>query len=159
MTLAYFEFKGTSLLGGSIQIPLTLSHVNWLAVLVSAFAAFMIAGAWYQALFGQAWAKAQGWSPERIEEIKKSMNPAKFFGGMVISYLVLATILAVLITSFTDSGIVAGIVIAKAVWLATAAITFTHQLASGRHFNAWLIDVSCEFVYFIIMGAIIGAWR
>lgn len=158
MTLAFYEAINISL--AELRFgPISLSKVNWLAVLVSTFAAFMVAGTWYQALFGQTWTKAQGWCEARIEEIKKQMNPAKFFGGMIVSYLVVATIIAALVTSFSDSGIIAGVIIAKAVWLAVAAVTFTHHLASGRHINAWLIDAGCELVYLLIMGAIIGAWR
>ena len=75
---------------------INLSEINWLAVIVSCLVAFFIGGIWYSALFTNAWTKAQGWSEQKVAELKAKMSPPKFFGGMIASYMVLAFALAVL---------------------------------------------------------------
>ena len=138
---------------------LELSEIHWPAVIAAALVAFFIAGAWYQALFRQAWVDAQGWSPEKVAELQARMNPARFFGGMIVSYLLLAFALAALASAADVENLTQGLCLAGLAWVITACVTFTHQLASGRHVNAWLVDTGCELVYLLAMGAIIGTWR
>jgi hypothetical protein len=102
--------------------------------------------------------RAQGWSPERLAELKAKMSPATFFPGMLISYFVLALILDLMILSQPEHTIHYGMHAGMLLWVAVAAITFTHQIASGRTIVAYLVDASCELVYLIAMGAILGAW-
>lgn len=141
-------------------MSIELHEINYLAVLVAALVAFMVGGLWYGALFGDAWAKAQGWSSDQIEKIKAQMSPAKFFSGMIISYLVLALMFAVLFEAFDVTTPLDGAIIGFLLWLGpSAAVGFTGHLASNRQLAAFLIDQGCQFVYFILMGAIIGWWQ
>ena len=136
-----------------------LNEINWLAVLVSAIAAFMLGGLWYGPLFSKAWIKAQGWSDEKVAQLKANMSPPKFFGGMLVSYTVMATALALIASAADVNTLTKGLCLGSLAWVIAACVTFTHQLASGRHINAYLIDSSCEFVYLLMMGTIIGAWH
>ena len=140
-------------------MSINLNEINYLAVFVAALAALFIGGLWYGPLFSQAWIQAQGWSAEKVAHMKANLSPARFFGGMIASYLVLAFILAALASAANVESVVQGIFVAGAVWLATAAVTFTHFIASDKQLPAYLIDTSCELVYFLLMGAIIGGWR
>ncbi|MCI0365330.1 MAG: DUF1761 domain-containing protein [Phycisphaerales bacterium] len=135
------------------------NQINWLAVIAAALAAFVIAGIWYSALFATAWTKAQGWTDDQAAAIKARMVPAKFFGGMIASYLVLAFAIAVLASKFQIETLGGGVGLGLFVWLAIAAVTMTHHLASGRVIAAYLIDAACELIYVPVMGLIIGAWR
>ena len=81
-------------------MTLRLCEVNYLAVLVAGLAAFFLGGLWYTAIFGKLWIKLQGYTDEQIKEMKAKMSPPKFFGGMILSYLVVAFVVAVLVTSF-----------------------------------------------------------
>jgi hypothetical protein len=136
-----------------------LNEINWLAVIVAALAAFLVGGIWYSALFGKVWAKAQGWTDEQVAAIKAQMSPPKFFGGMIVSYVVLALVLAVLVVKIDVTSALGGALLGGLVWLAVAAVTFTHHLASGKIINAFLIDAGCELIYLPVMGAIISIWR
>jgi hypothetical protein len=138
---------------------LPFHSVNWLAVIVSALLAFMLGGLWYGPLFSKPWIKAQGWSEQRIEELKSQMNPAKFFGGMIVSYLVLATVMALMLARSEQVSLMTGIHTALLIWVAVACITMTHQLASGRTFIAYVIDAGCQLIYLLAMGAILALWR
>lgn len=136
-----------------------LGEINWLAVIVSGLVAFFIGGLWYSALFGNAWTKAQGWSAERIAEIKATVSPPKFFGGMIVACQVLAFAMALIATKLETTNAMGGASLAAAIWLAVAAVLFTVHLASNKALAAFLIDAGCALVYMLIMGAIIGAWR
>jgi hypothetical protein len=140
-------------------VGLHFESINWLAVAASAIAAFMVGGLWYGPLFSKPWVRAQGWSAQRLEELKKQTNPAKFFGGMLVSYFVLATVMAIGVAGYEHPNIHVGAHVGLLTWVAVAAVTMTHQLASGRTIVAYLIDTSCELVYLVVMGAIIGAWH
>jgi len=43
--------------------------------------------------------------------------------------------------------------------VAIAAVSFTNFLPTNKKIAVYLIDVSCELVYLLVMGAIIGAWK
>lgn len=60
--------------------------VNWMAAVAAAVAAFVLGGAWYSpALFGSAWMRASGITPERAA----TANMAKVFGVAFVWTLLL----------------------------------------------------------------------
>jgi hypothetical protein len=140
-------------------MPFDLASINYLAVLVSGLAAFFVGGLWYQALFGKLWVKLHGYSPEQIKAMQAQMSPLKFFGGMIASYIVLGFALALLLSGMKEQSVAVGVGTGFVLWVAVAAVTMTGHLASVKAIGLYLIDVSCELVYLLIMGAILGAWR
>ena len=135
------------------------AQINWLAVIVAAVATFLLGGAWYSALFQKVWIKSQNLTDEQLARMKADMNPAKFFGGMVISYLVLAVVMAILVASFDVRSVKSGALLGLLIWVAVAAVHMTGHLASNKSIAAFLIDTLFQFVYLIGMGAILAAWR
>jgi len=137
-----------------------MNEINYLAVLVAALATFMLAGLWYSALFGKLWARLQGFSDAQVAELKAKMSPPKFFGGMIASYFVLALVMAALVAAFNITTALGGAGLGMLLWLGpAAAIGMTGHLATGKPIGAYLIDVSFQFIYLVMMGAIIAAWR
>ena len=137
-----------------------LNQINWWAVLVAALATFFLGAVWYSAVFGKTWVRMQGWSEEQAKQIQANMNPAVFFGGMLVSYLILAVVVAVLVTSLDLRTVAAGALLGFLLWLGVAAaIHMTGHLASNKPIGAFLIDTGFQFVYLIGMGAILAAWR
>ena len=134
-------------------------QINWLAVLVAAVATFLLGGLWYSALFQKVWIKSQNLTDEQMARMKADMNPAKFFGGMVVAYLVLAVVMAILVANLQVQSVAAGALLGLLVWLAVAAVQLTGHLASNRSVPAFLVDASFELIYLIGMGAILAAWR
>jgi hypothetical protein len=140
-------------------MPFSGSEVNYWTVLVAGLAAFMVGGVWYTGLLGKLWVKLHGYSPEKVKEMQAKMSPPKFFGGMILSYLVLAVVLAILMTGMKEQGALAGAALGFLVWLAVAAVGMTAHIASDKVIGLYCIDIGCELVYLIIMGALLGAWR
>ena len=88
------------------------------------------------------------------------MKPARFFGGMVVSYLVLAVVMAILLTGFSQPTALTGVALGALLWLGPAsAIGMTAHLASDKPIGIYLIDVGCQLVYLLLMGVLLGAWR
>ena len=137
-----------------------LGAVNWLAVIVSGVAAFVLGGLWYSVLFGKLWIRAYGWSDEKAAEMKAKMSPAKFLGGMILSYTVLAAIVAILIGVVKPNGAAGGATFGAILWAGpAAAITYTGHLAADRRFAGYVIDAAFQLVALLTQGAILGAWR
>ena len=141
-------------------MPFKLAEVNYLAVLVAGFVAFLVGGAWYTALFGKLWVKLHGYSEEKVKQMRANMKPARFFGGMVVSYLVLAVVMAILLTGFSQPTALTGVALGALLWLGPAStIGMTAHLASDKPIGIYLIDVGCQLVYLLLMGVLLGAWR
>ena len=135
-----------------------LFEVNFLAVVVAAFAAMALGAVWYGPLLGKAWMSAHGYTPERLEEMKKGMGKA--YGLSFVCYLVMAAVLAYLLAWIGAVNVWTGAWIAFVCWLGFAAtIGLTAHLFSDRRPATYFIDVAYQLVYMLAMGAILGAWR
>ena len=135
-----------------------LTEVNFLAVVAAALAPMVIGGIWYGPLFGKLWMSAHGYTPERLEEMKKGMGKA--YGLSFVCYLVMATVLAILIGWLGAANVWTGLCFAFYCWLGFAATTgMTAHLFSDRKLSAYVIDVAYQLVYILAMGGILGAWR
>jgi hypothetical protein len=145
---------------GTNAMPFKFDKINWLAVLVAGLVAFLVGGVWYTALFGQLWIDLQGFSPDQVQEMQARMPPPLFFGGMFVCYLLLAFILALLLTGFDRPTATTGAVLGLLVWLGpAAAIAMTGHLAGGKPIGLYLIDTGCQLVYLVLIGALLGGWR
>lgn len=141
-------------------MTIQLSAINYLAVVVAGFLAFMLGGLWYQALFGKLWLRLHGFSEEKVKEMQAKRPPTVFFSGMIACYLVVSFVMAILITSLSVTSALDGAVLGALVWLGpAAAIGMTGHLASDKDLGIYLIDVSFQLVFLLMMGAILGAWR
>jgi len=140
-------------------MPMALPHVNYLAVLVAAIATFLLGGLWYSPLlFAKAWVKAHGYTVERVKEMQKGAGKA--YGGSVVAYLVMAFVLAVLLSYCGASSWQEGAWIGFLCWLGFAAtIGFTANLFSEKSLTTYLIDAGYQLVYLILMGVILAIWK
>lgn len=131
-------------------------NVNPYAVLAAAVSMFVLGGLWYSpALFARAWQQAAGVSDEQV----KSGSPAKIFGLAFVFSLVMAANLAMFLADpKTD-----------AAWGATAGflagfgwVTLSIGILSLFERRPWkyvAINGGYLTISFVIMGAILGAWR
>jgi hypothetical protein len=142
-----------------MTMPFRFADVNYLAVLVAGLIAFVVGAVWYTALFGKVWIRLQGFSDEKVKEMKANMSPVKFFGGMLLSYLVLAWVIAIILTGLPETEARTGATLGFFVWLGVAAIGVTNHLPSGKRPGVYLIDTGCQLVYLVLMGLLLGAWR
>jgi len=129
--------------------------LNWLAVIVAALSTFILGGVWYSPLmFGRAWMEVAGIT----EEMAKKANPAKLYGGAFILTLISAVNLGMFLGPQSDLtfGITAGAAVGIG-WVATSfGIVYLFEQRPRLH---WFINASYLVVAFIVMGAILGAWK
>lgn len=141
------------------MITFEFARPNWLGIAVVAFVAFMLGGAWYTALFGKIWVRLQGWSEAEVKERQAKMSPAKFFGGMLICYFIVAFGVDALIQMSGMQVALQGALLGFILWLIVTAVRMTDHLASGKHLGLYLIDSAFQLIFLVGMGATLGGWK
>jgi Protein of unknown function (DUF1761) len=130
------------------------ADLNWVAVLVSALAGFVIGGLWYGPLFQKPWMQLSGMTKEKGAQASMPLT----FGGAYVLNAIGATGIALLLGD--HGGWAAG--------LHTGAFAGFFFMATGlgviylfeqRPLRLWLINAAYQVVNFAAMGAILGAWR
>lgn len=123
------------------------------AILVAAVSTFIIGGLWYGVLFRQAWMAANSFTEDQVKG-----GEARIFSIALVLALVMAANLAAFLgkpdTTMTW-GATAGAL--TGVWIVGAIATVA--LFERRPFGYIAINGGYWMVSFIVMGAIIGAWR
>jgi hypothetical protein len=138
-----------------MNLLVSISNVNYLAVLVSGVAAMAIGYLWYSPLlFANTWMKENGFT----EESMKGRNPAV---PMLVSFLLMLVIAFVMAIFFSGPpdflwGLAIG-ALAGIGWIA-ASIGVLY-LFEAKSMKLFLINAGYNVVTFIVMGGIIGAWK
>lgn len=132
------------------------STINYFAVLAAALSTFVLGGLWYSPLLlGKAWMLANGFTDADLQTFSK----ARMFGWSFLFSLVMALNLAMFLAGPTTNvtwGMAAG-GLAGLGWVAMAiAIVGVFENRSWKYIA---INGGYMTVAFVIMGAIIGAWR
>jgi hypothetical protein len=132
------------------------SSINYLAVLAAAVSTFVLGGLWYSPLlFGKAWMRANSFTDADLQTFSK----ARMFGWSFFFALVMALNLAMFLAGPTTNvtwGLAAG-GLAGFGWVAMAIAII--GVFENRSWTYILINGGYMTVAFVIMGAIIGAWR
>src|SRR6266702_4277817 len=117
------------------------ANINILAVLVAAVLTFVLGAVWYSpVLFAKQWMAAQGYTPEKLEEMKRR-GVTRAYAVSVLCYLVTAYVMA-LLASYTNSTTLAqGLWLGFLSWLGFAAtVGLTANMFSEKPIAAWLLD-------------------
>jgi hypothetical protein len=132
-----------------------LDSLNYFAVLVAAGSTFLIGGLWYSPLlFERAWMKANRLSKSDLA----GGSQARIFGGAFVCAVVMALNLAMFLDAPDTTiawGATAGAL--AAIWVALGIATVA--LFERRPLAYTLVNGGYWFVSFVVMGAILGAWR
>ena len=133
-----------------------LPHVNYLAVLVSAVAIFILGGLWYsKALFAKKWTALMG-----ITEAKPSAPMPVLLVQAFICSVLISWIMAIIINHFPPYNAQHGAMAGAVCWLGFAAATsYATAVFSLQPKALWLINTGYNLVSFVMAGAILGAWR
>lgn len=136
-----------------------LASIHWLPVIGSAVAVFAIGALWYSPmLFGRAWVKAHGHTPEKIEAMRANMGRA--YGVSFVCYVVMAAAMAILLKRMDVIYVRGGVKLGALIGVGFAAtVGLTANMFSEKKLAAWLIDAGYQIVYLMVMGAILVAWR
>ena len=129
-------------------------HFHWLAILLAALAGFLVGGIWYGPLFGKAWMKARGITPESAKEA----NMPLIFGTTFALNLVAAFMLDHLYATYdAPVGLHHSLVIAAIIGIGFIATSIgVNYLFSRQPRSLFLIDAGYWITIYLVMGVIFG---
>jgi hypothetical protein len=130
------------------------AEINWLSVFTATLLAFGIGGLWYSPLlFGKIWQK----EIKRTDEDIKKANMPLIFGSTFFLNLIAATFLDLFIgkNSTLLSGLHFGLLVSVA-WISTSL--GINYLFTQKSLRLFFIDAGYYVFFFMVMGAILGAW-
>jgi len=135
-----------------------LSLVNYLAVIVTAVAGFLIGWLWYGVLFGKTWMAEMKITPEAADAAKKGM--AKFFAGGFVMTLVSTFALAWILRGHGTATALAGAEWGAMLGLLLVGARFANSgVWECRSLKLTTINVAHEVVMFAVQGAILAVWH
>ncbi len=131
-------------------------HVNFLAVLISAVAYFILGAMWYsKLLFAKIWIKHIG---KTEDQLKEGFSPLAFLWSFIWSFIAAYGIARLMVWTGGDSvgdgfliGLLAGISFVLAPWI-------INNLFERRSKALLSINVAYHVVGLIVSGIIVGAW-
>jgi hypothetical protein len=129
--------------------------INYLAVLVCGIISMATGALWYGPLFGKAWMKETGMTEEDV----KDFNPAKMYGMAFVAQLIVALIMAYVISLIGATGVIGGIRVALTAWVGFVAATMMiNNLFQGKSTKLFIIDGGYHLVNMLTYGIIIVLW-
>ena len=132
------------------------SKINYLAVLVAALSTFVLGGLWYSPLlFGKTWMRLNNFSDTDVASFSK----ARMFGWSFVFALIMALNLAMFLAAPGTNatwGMAAG-ALAGVGWVALAIAII--GVFENRSWSYIAINGGYMILAFVVMGAILGAWR
>ncbi len=134
-------------------------QINYLAVGVAALATIFIGALWYSPLlFHKLWVKGHGYSEEKVAQMRKTAGRAYLVS--LFCYVVMAFVLAVLISYTGVSTVLQGAFLGFLVWIGfLSTLGLTAHMFSEKRLSTYLIDVGYQLVYAVVMGIILAAWQ
>jgi len=141
---------------------MSFHHLNFLAVLAAAISTMLVGFLWYSPLlFAKPWMKEMGYDPDdkaKAAEMKKSAGPA--YAGSFAASLVSAFVFALFLHWMRAEGARVGSMAGFHIWLGfVATVQFTGALFSKQSMKLFAINTGFQLVCYLVMGAILGAWR
>lgn len=138
---------------------MSVGGLNYLAVIVAAFASFAFGGAWYNA-FSKQWMEAVGMSPDKISRDRSGLG---LYLLAFAAQLVMAWMLAGLLLHLQRGGLPAtlrnGVISAGFLWFGFVMTTMVVNYAfHGARQMLTLIDGGHWLGVLLIQGGIIGWW-
>jgi len=134
-------------------------HINYLAVVVAAVAAFAIGGLWYSPLlFAKQWMKAHGYTEEQVKEMQKGAGKA--YAVSILCQLLIALAIAVLVGYLHLVLCVQGLKLGSLIWAGFALpLGLMATMFTDKKITVLVIDAGYQLVYLLIMGSIITVWQ
>jgi len=139
-----------------------MHSLNWLAILVAAVSTMIVGFLWYSPLlFAKPWMREMGYDPNdkaKTQEMQKSAGPA--YAGSFVASLISAFTLALILHGLNAQGLDFGLMVSFHVWLGfVATVQFTGVLFMKQSLKLFTINTGYQLVSYLVMGAILTAWR
>ena len=133
--------------------------INYLAIIAAAISNTILGFLWYGPLFGKAWIALMGFSPEKMEEMKKR-GMGKIYIAAFLGALVMAYVLAHFVAFWGIEGVGGAWQIAFWTWLGFIATTMLGSvLWEGKSFKLYTLDVFYYLVSLFVMALILTFWQ
>lgn len=131
--------------------------LNWIAIAIAAVVNMTIGGLWYSpVLFGEAWIKLMGFSQKQIDETK-SRGMARSYGLIAVFSVVIAFVLAQLISYMGLFGLQNALSLGFSVWLGFIATTKANDVIFGKKpIKLYIIDAGYYLVSILAMSVILA---
>jgi hypothetical protein len=134
-----------------------LSELNWLAVLVAAFVAFLSGALWYsKPLLGSQWQKAVGLSDKKIKEGSMTKVMTISLLTVVVSAVAMGLLIKVLVLTSFYQGALFGIMVAIGILGANKLMQTKFE---QRPLIYWAISLGADIVAFSLIGGILAVWQ
>ncbi|RMG26795.1 MAG: DUF1761 domain-containing protein [Armatimonadetes bacterium] len=131
-------------------------NVNVTAVIVAAVPYILLGYPWVS-MFRDPWFHGGGLT---VEKLRNGPGYATAFGVAIVSAIVTSYVLALLVVRTGERTLIRGMKCAALVWLAfVGAVMATQYTFEARSIGYFLVTAGYPLVGFLIMGAIVGAWR
>jgi hypothetical protein len=136
-----------------------LSTINWLAVIVGGIIYFALGALWFSnVLFARPWQRSIGWDPAQQPP---AMNPA-FYIVPLITYLVIATAIAMLASATGSDTFGEGIVLGLLIGVGLSAM---HTLGDAvfdpnkpQRYTWFGITASYHLLGILIVSVLVSIW-
>ena len=128
---------------------------NYMAIVVSAVAYWMLGALWYGVLFGQRWMALEGITTEQA----KSTNPVLPYAITLALNLLMAFVLAQLCLWRNANTAARGAALGILLWIGIVGpIVFTTYMYEMRSKELFAINEFYPLAGLCLMGAVLGAW-
>src|ERR1700730_1819252 len=135
--------------------------INLWAALVAALATMVIGFLWYSLLFARPWMVLMGYDPDdkaKLGEMQKGAGP--MYALSLVASGLSAGVLGKIVAIAAVNTALYGMKIGLAVWLGfVTTVQLTNALFSKQPAKLYAINTGYQLVCYLVMGAILGAWR
>jgi hypothetical protein len=129
-----------------------MPSVNYVAVLVAAVASMVVGFLWYGPLFGKMWMKLSG-----LKEMGDKSQAARNYGLTFVGSLVMAYVLAALLSLTNTASLMEALKMALWSWLGfQATILLGTVLWEGKSWNLYFLNVSYWLVNLLVIAAVLS---
>lgn len=134
-----------------------INELNWLAVLLAAFAAFASGAIWYaEPVFGKTWMKMVGLTRKDTEKGNMPRTMGLSFVATIVSAMALGVLVQVLDLSTALQGASLGIMVAVGILATNKLMMAQFEM---RPLGYSVLTLGGDVVALGIMGAILAVWR
>jgi hypothetical protein len=139
-----------------------MHSLNWLAIFVAAISTMAVGFLWYSPLlFAKPWMREMGCDPNdkaKIDEMRKGAAAA--YSGSFVASLLSAFTLALILHGLQANDLHVGLMLGFHVWLGfVATVQLTGTLFLKQSMKLFAINTGYQLVCYLVMGAILTAWK
>lgn len=131
----------------------SLTEVNWLAVIVGVVVSNFLGFLWYGPLFGEAWMRMIGKTREEIEA-----SPTMYL-VTVVGAAITMTVLAVFVNAVGANSFVQGLIAGAVAWIGLGATaTYLYTTFEGPPVSVWSLNALYNLIVWGVMGGVFAIW-